>query len=1061
MKKILISISIFIMVFIVSINTSFALEKSISDYDYGVSGKVTIPSIYEQMNINDEYKSLIIANDKGIDVHYKDNILHIDTIGEVKGLVVINDINKDNIKDIIYIVDKAEDFYNLIAVSGSDANIIWKSKVSEKVYNFSAGFIDQNALLYSLNLLGDKIAVIYNYDFVLYDIATGKESFHYTDKDNIWDITRISDINKDKIADYVISNQLGELKAFSGKTNKVLWSTLVTSKIKIYKDNDYKGKVSRNLWQVEYINDSLYTMGEDGTLYNINYKNGKIKNKVSIYEFDKELLYKYYNSKGYYTSGLMPISKNSFYYKMFEIIPLEDNQIIVTAFINRNKDASEENIEITYEKPFFALINPEDMSIKYKVSLTDLEINNTDIIDNGKEFIVAVKIKDEKLIFNSYDKNTGEEIKKYEIPIGSTFTSDIIKNIYLNKCDDKILLESKGNFSYIINNELNNIIKNNNSLSYSNVLSNSGKELVMYYKTNEIINKIVKYSDYTNNTKSFEYNCPIDFKNNGLTSINIKHDFNGDGIKDLTALINKTNDRNEVVASYFLILDMNNGNVISFKNIFLYSYKDENKIKIDVYLTGNDLYAVQDVNGDKKVDLVLDSNIIDAYKFKVIGSISESTNENGKTIKVGDINGDDFPDFINVLETYTSLYLSKERSNNVTYVKTNYKYSYDKALLNFDFVYKAPDINNDGINELIYNAKNEKGSQYYTIVSGRDLSIISNIERDGINEMMTFSFLGYDANNDGYNDIYETMNWQMSAKIVSGKTGEALISFPLVEQEGMIDIGKPIDGGSTNTIGFYETVSDKNVILGEDLTGDGNKELFILKETYYPKQEVTINAYDVFNKNSELIKKYTLKTIDNQEIYYKSYDVINEGDYFKRLIKLTDNLYVYKSTMNNKYTVYDVANEKEYSSFISSVDKVYLSDNKILGIYNNSPIVINYENDFKIKEKNEKGAFLNMLWDYNEQGGLNIIKIYDNNKYVKTSYKNSAKILLPEGKHTIMVESIDKWGKTSNYTFEVNIEKSIDALIITIVITIVCILLILYLIMVTKARRKKAVRRLP
>jgi hypothetical protein len=1067
-----------------------ALEKSINDYSYGVDGRVVIKSISEKMN-EDEEESLILSTSTGIYITLDDKYLHIDTVGTIVDTKVINDINNDGTKDIVYATNDAGSFYNLVAVSGSDGEILWKTKISEETYDYSAGFVDNNESLYKLEIINNNIVVIYDYTVEMFNYETGESIFKYVDKDNIWDLEQILDINSDSTIDFVLANQLGEVSAINGSNGKVLWKSKIIEDFNVLENKNVVGTVTRNVWQVLFINKTLYAMGEDGTLYVLDYKTGNISNSLNVFKIEDDALNSYYNSYRYDSSYIQPIGKNSEYFKDFEMFEVGEGKLLITAFVNggepqvyyyenvKEESSSYSDTSLYGGRPLLILVDLNKVEVIESVTLNEMELSNVEpLYMNDESFIVMpIYVKEGNLIVNIYDSTNLSKTKSYEMYIGDTYSSSIISSIYSSIYNDNVLIEAKNYFSII--SDLTDVIKNNNTYATPSVIEFKDDELLLSYSLDNKVIKLVKYSSVINKTIAWEYYVTDDFSNNGMESITITKDFNNDSVLDLVALVNRLDEDNNIESSYILVLDMKTGEPISFKNKLLSFYYQDGK-RINVYLTGSTIYAISDITGDRKIDFVMDSSILNGVSYNVVGIFNTALKTDGvsRIIKVGDVNGDGFEDLVTIEETVAYLHLSKKTYSSIVYTRTNTKYTYSKTLLNYDYATLISDIDNDGIDDIVFNAENSVEKQYYKIVSGKTLKEISRISEDGItSSYSTYSVLDSDINGDGYNDLYESKNWGATYSFISGKDGSEIISLTINAygefNDGYDEI-KRDDGysGEDGLIPFTLVDRDYSITLGNDINDDEHPELLFLKETYYPKQEVILQIYDVYNKNNTPLKEIVINSTSNnggiEPVLYN--DMVMESEpyiYISKLVKKisnTDDLYIIKSSSGNSL-IYDLDNESIISGFTDMIfNATKIDDNTLfcVDLYG-QPLNINYENTFtitNIEENNTYTSPLNIEWTYEDYGGMNIVNIYDNGVYIKTSYGSDADILLREGDHLLTFESVDRWGKVLNGSIEISIEKPNIIKMVFSFVSLILILLTLAISIGPKIRRNVFIRRL-
>ena len=106
--------------------------------------------------------------------------------------------------------------------------------------------------------------------------------------------------------------------------------------------------------------------------------------------------------------------------------------------------------------------------------------------------------------------------------------------------------------------------------------------------------------------------------------------------------------------------------------------------------------------------------------------------ENGTIIEVGDLNNDKIVDYVNVGESEMRVYHSMHNNFDISYSKTNIAKNMIKNLLNNQHVKVIGDLEHDGVNLFIINARNSEGYQYYQVINPKDLSVCFNLLEDGV-----------------------------------------------------------------------------------------------------------------------------------------------------------------------------------------------------------------------------------------------------------------------------------------------------------------------------------------
>ncbi len=1045
MKKLLLILSLFMIINVKG-------KESINDYSNGIDGKIIQKSISIKLDSNDTEDSLILSSKTGIYIKKGNEYRYIKTDSSLVSVIVIDDINSDNVKDIVYATNTKDGNYNVVGVSGKDETVLWKKALLEKKFGNINGLNYNNIRIQKIESIEDKIVVLSDYSIYVLDNNTGDLIFKYKDKDNIWGVAEVKDTNNNLSNEIVLSNQLGEVKLIDSKTGKMLWNKKVIEDL-TFKEDNITFKTARNIWQVEVLDNKIYAISENGILYSIDYKTGNIINKLVLNNFDEEKIKEYYlNNMRYRNNLLYKTYSKSEYYNNFEMI-IKDNRIYVTQFFNaidRNKPLNDDN------KPKIIVI--EDFKVINEFEIDQMSLVNVEPLVIDETIYVPIEIKNKSLVINKYST----KVEQQKIYVSNYLSVDSKDNIYFNSINEGILLEQKNTSSLILDNELKSIVKNNNSYSVADLIRSNNDELIVSYKSNEIIHKIERYDNLNNNTPLWEYNIPKDFLNNGLFSISAREDYNKDGIIDVTSLINKVDENNNTIATYFLILDSKTGNVLKFKPIHTGSYYQSGK-RIDTYLTGNNLTPIKDINRDGIPELILDSYVIDGSKISTIGFFDQSINTQLSTIySVGDINMDSIPDLAVFETSQISIYQSIIQSNSISYKKTNKNVKYSKEMNNIELGITIPDLNNDGIKEIVINDK-LSDKQIFKILSGKDLSYMFTIKDLAQYEYgYTHIFLNQDINEDGFNDFYEE-RFGMSYRFLSGKDGSILLDIPLTNENVKdFTIKEDIMPDFIGVTSFNYTENVGSVALGIDLNKDSKKEIFLLKSEYYPQNKLTILAYDIYNKNLEPIRSFDIYFETTN--YYREDMIIDEIDYNYKIIEVVngDGLYLVKLPGTSTVNVYDAKSNKVLSEISSNILKaIKTSNDNIFGVTSkNNPIYINYKNDFKVNKDNDNSTSpLKIELNKVSISDMRLVKIYNKGILLDIKYDDSFDLKLKKGTYDLVFKSFDKYGKTQNYNLNITINKNNPLLIIISIVSIMFILIIIYISVGYKIKRNKRLRR--
>lgn len=1050
MKKILILILI---LFVVNVK---ALDQSIYNFSSGVDASVVKKTFTTNIDNSNDKESFILTSNTGIYIKNEDSYRQIKTIEKPVDAIVIEDINKDNYKDIVYAVNSKTGQYNLVAVSGKEDKILWTKVIQEKRSTYDRNLYG-NINIYKIKEIEGNIVIISDYSIYVLNSKTGDLIFKYKDKDNIWSVTGVKDINKNKNSEIAITNQLGEVKLLDSKTGKVLWSNKITDDIKITL-GEKKYTVKQNVWQVEFINNNLYAMGENGTLYLLDYKTGKIKDKLNLYETEKKILEQYYSNEFYPNSSeIYPTGKKNEFFNNFEM-EVKKDKIIVKAFFNSLDRKSNYSLD-----PRVIVVDIKDFKVLHDIEVTNLKLTNIEPLDMDTYFLVPINIKNGSITIAKYDYELKSKVSESNVYIGTFINPDNKNKIYMLNTKGGVLIEQVNQFSVLLNDTYSKVLTNINTYSSLEIINVSNDGFIASYKTNGIVYKIAKFNNLYDTEPSWEYTIPTDFNNSGLFSIEVRNDFNKDGKKDIVALLNKLDSENNAESTYFLTINSINGNVINFKNIKTGSYVKDGKT-ITTYFIGSKVESIKDITRDNVPELLVDSNIINGANISMYGYLNSFLDvQASKLFNVGDINSDSIEDIIAVEAGQAFLFTSKISGNMIAYTKSNKKLTYSKDVLNVDYATTIPDLNKDGIDELVINDKKDN-KQIYRIISGKDLSemfIIDNINYYG----SLYTFLNDDINNDGYNDFVENISTD-NYNFISGKDGSSLYKIEVEnEKDKYMMYEQDMMVYEEGTVMFNYMPNDRSVIVGSDINKDGTKEIFLLKEEYYPQQKKLLNMYDITKKDNKPIRTVEIFQSNGMQDFYR-YDMeYNESYYSKSITEVIngDGLFLIKP-QGNTSIIYD-ANSNKILSEINNyfIQAMKVKENIIFGVgQNKNPLMIDYSNDFKVKNIKEKTTYkspLTIKLNNSDKENLRVINVYNKGVLLATEYDDQFDLMLKKGDYNLVFKATDVWGKTQNLDIDITIKKNNPYIIVSLFILFgICVLLV-YLSIGHKLKRKNYLRR--
>ena len=91
----------------------------------------------------------------------------------------------------------------------------------------------------------------------------------------------------------------------------------------------------------------------------------------------------------------------------------------------------------------------------------------------------------------------------------------------------------------------------------------------------------------------------------------------------MLSLVNEINNKDEVIASHIVIIDIDSGKITQDRKVLLESNK---------YLVGSEIKYFSDLNNDEKKEILVDNCIIDGNSFDLKSYFDPMIEENGMII---------------------------------------------------------------------------------------------------------------------------------------------------------------------------------------------------------------------------------------------------------------------------------------------------------------------------------------------------------------------------------------------------------------------------------------------
>ena len=964
MKKIMMIVLILAMVIPVSLQ---AMDNDSSIESYSTGTNIKGDCVAKYVELSDGLKGNLVVKDNGLGFIDNDDFL-ISVNYPIKYFEIIDDLDNDKIKDIVLYVETNSGYSNFLIVSSKDSKVLYELALTHQNYNEQKGLFIENSII--RQIVCDKEYVYLIYDHHLLKINAKKKSIVYDheEDDNIWKLILIDN-------QVIFTTQLGQLVSLDDDGN-INYRKSISKPIKV-NSMEKNHLVGINLWDLLVFNDKLYVSCENDKLYEVDYHNGEVINDLKLDIVDQDDLikrlkeqysYDYVNSKEIIAiTGVFSKAFNG--YKLKQI---KDDLMLVEAYLG---DKNYQQIEMygasnTGIEPSLLLISDDfEVISKIKLEKYNLDCSNAVLsMYQGQEAIIIPSSFNKDVLRISVYSLDGKLLSQNDIR-NLGISLDNIKVSFSKYNDDYLLQINNGN-SYIVHNDLKTVSFLGSS-KIVNKIADVDDGVIVSSNQNGKINEICKLGLNGKDDILTKVDASNKYMNNGFEAITYD-----DNSGQLLSLVNEINNKDEVIASHIVIIDIDSGKITQDRKVLLESNK---------YLVGSEIKYFSDLNNDEKKEILVDNCIIDGNSFDLKSYFDPMIEENGMIIEVGDLNNDKIVDYVNVGENEMRVYHSTHNNFDISYSKTNITKKYDKNLLNNQYVKVIGDLEHEGVNLFIINARNSEGCQYYQVINPKDLSVRFNLLEDGVyNYGETFVLPKIDFNQDGCDDLIFNNPSGSTVDLLSGKDGKVLQT---------VKLNPDSDDDSMTAVVYDEIIpiqfsEDKMIYQLEDINDDSIKELGYFYYDYYKD----INNFKIF----EYPNNYAIPVLHQTKI------LINDGEYNQ---------------------IYDYKKGQLVAGIKLEVTKARaMNDERILMENNGQLYAFDDSCDFKLVDfnKNSNGK-MKIKYQSDKNGQMSV---YDQGKLVTVSNDEDISLKLLEGKHKLTFSYNDNEGKITHINKVVEVEKS-------------------------------------
>lgn len=988
----------------------YAEGKSIQPLDSG--GNITNNGPRLEITYEEE-DAVVYYGSSGIDIIGKSKNMHLDTNFEVLKLISVGDLDGDGYVDFLSYQKAPSYSSQLITLSGKDGHVISSTQVTRIGYHDDLGLMDTNSYIQQMTLLDDKKAlIVYDYSFIKIDLLDGSVITKYTDDDNVWKAVEINDVNGDGIKDFVYTGQKNVVGVVSGEDFTLIkkYNIAPNQEFLLPWGNNETMNVTFNMWDILFENNRLFVTSENGHLYELDLSNMEqpvisdvglnVVNEEAFAQLFQDQIFWESTGRSYRLTGITDRAYNG-----YRFADSNEEYILIDCYMGDPNTVT--NTQPSMHPATVAIVNKNTMEVVATLSVDNynsLYQKSCFAEYKGQTVVMFIGSCSEGLARVYLYSLGGELLLQKELRINNVDQSRLLSSHWDG---ERIVLEVFGYGVAYINSDLKVTGYGYNATS-GNLIYSKDDLYVVLYNTNGKKDRIVGF-DSDLKTVKWTYRIPTHYANNGIENLKVDFDYNGDGYKDIAFIIQELKN-DSPMCSIVYVLNSKNGSSF-WADYFVTSKYWENGKQVINYLVANDITPISDTNGDGKKELSLSGTVVSSKSKEIIGNVAAGIDTKGQLFKVGDINKDGLDDHVAITSSEARLYVSSIKVSygevSAEYVKQNIAKSLNSKNDPVNTTVLFGDLNKDGISELGIVERDNANHQVYRILNGANLSVITTLCPDGINDDgEAFAVLNFDLNGDGYNEIYGRDNWKYG--IYDGKTGEKLVSTTMYSwQEENVDMN---DYYPDYTVPFTILDEAPNFFLASNMHED-NKQILAINRAVENRETWTTN-YQI-----DLVNVENFETIDiiNYGQNYSDSGVLTEvkntnryvflvGDTNGKIVDLLEQTILASFEIKIKEASYF---DEEHILITDSKDKMYLVDiTKSFELVNEIP-----------SESNDH--ILNLAWKTSQD--YSTMTISDNGKVVYTGNDDHVDIPLVEGQHTILMAVNDGQGKTSQRTYEVNV----------------------------------------
>lgn len=971
----------------------------------------------------------------GIHIVSATKSVHLETEFEVLKLTDAGDVNGDGYTDFLTWQNASNYVDQLLFLSGKDGKVLFSKCITRETYDPNLGTVRTNCYIQQLLCHNNIAYVIYDYNLEAIDLKTGETLFLHTESNNIWKAIIVEDCDGDQVNDVAFSGQDNVLGVISGKTgSEIMILHPATEYVSHYRwDTTMTAKAVMNIWDLAYEKGHLYALSEDGVLFDVDLKTKETKQTVlevvTQEKFQEVVDYRcdwYGNSVYYVQTGL----NNSEYFS-YRFAEVTSEYFLIDCFMGDINSLTSAYSETLPSKTvlFNRSKGTVETTIDTQIAWICLTTNSCFAEYEGNRCITVLgsASTDRTARLSVYGMD-GTLLKQRDIT--ASFLSEGTKT-HLSYNGEAYLLEFMNGGCLAVSADLKDVDYYYDQTA-AQMVGTMGEGMIVLYEFNGIKNRLVCYEKGINDVK-WQYEVTDTYSNKGFEFISMNEDYNEDGCKDILGIVNSYDSEDVRQASYFIILDGNDGSELHNRNYQTgYGYDERNR-RYPTHLTAERFRLIKDFDGDNKKDFLVVSPmpvVISSSRNNIAGYVYGGYEAKGTVLELGDINGDGFSDSVDISDKETRLYLSR-----TSYRSGYFELSYTKTNTHFDNnpEYKAAstsgligDIDRDGVSEIAMVDFNSEDYQTFKIINGKTLETMYHLcEKGLIGENIAFTSMEQDLNGDGYNELWG--HEEYITGIYDGKTGQFLLSTKeYFEDDPEIYYEK---GYKPEYIVPFtrQNLSEANFTVVSDMNGNHSSEIALLQYRYDRFGE----AYELNIYDGATCKLVSSSQLSQNIWYYRIMPIDGDG----KLMALCD-------SRTSSTRVLDLKKGSEVAEYGSTFTNMWAIGSDLLAgrTVNDQIYVMDMEKSFDLTSEvphSTDDHVLHLSWK--PLMSYSLMKVYDNGDVVYVGKQLETDIELMEGDHTITLAMNDGQGKSYMESYNITVNKQKRNHVIPVAVSVACL----------------------